>query len=525
MRIDLPAKRSVVRTVRVAMSVAGIAALVWGGPFVGCSREADKCERLGTCPPAATNSSGSGTGGTIDTTCVPSANSSPVSDSCGMFVSASLGDDANGGTQDKPLKTLSKALELAGKANKPLYACAETFEEAVTAPAGMMLYGGLDCAEGWRYVGDATKTTIAATADAIGLRFAGGGDTTHIEDAVVKAADATIEGGSSIAALAEAGASVELVRCELVAGNGRDGAKGETPTESVGPNDPNDPAIRGVNGAAACTGDVLSGNPGGGGTTNVLCSASVGGNGGAGTETNGQDGTDGQPAGALGQHGTGQPAMGAWNCGSGGGQVGDNGLDGMPGAGAPEAMVGVLSIAGFTGAAGETGKDGAPGQGGGGGGGAKGKVGCNGASGGGGGAGGCGGKGGLGGQAGGASIALVSLGSTLSFTDTKLTAGNGGNGGEGGDGQAGGTGGNGGNGGLGMGTSNACAGGQAGQGGFGGKGGGGRGGHSIGIAYQGEEPSSKGVTITTAAPGTGGAGADAAGQGADGVKAGTQALP
>jgi hypothetical protein len=73
-------------------------------------------------------------------------------------------------------------------------------------------------------------------------------------------------------------------------------------------------------------------------------------------------------------------------------------------------------------------------------------------------------------------------------------------------------------------TPNACSGGQGGQGGVGGKGGGGRGGSSIAIAHLGSAPVTDGSTYTLGQPGKGGAGADAAGTGADGTKANVQEL-
>lgn len=502
----------------------GALAFVGGVVFLGCSNEAEKCERLGTCSPP---SSGSGGGGT--STCVPSKNALPVSDSCGIFVSTSLGDDGGDGSKSDPVRTLAKAIDLAVQGGTSVYACAETFAEAVTVPAGMLFFGGLACSTDWRYAAG-EKTTVEAPSDGIGLRLAGGGTgTTRVEDVLVKAADATVPGGSSIAGLIEEGVSAEFARCEFEAGNGRDGAKGETPMDPVGPADPTDPAIRGQDGVKACNGTVATGNLGGAGAANALCSTAMGGNGGTGHEGSGEDGTDGQPAGALGLHGVGQPAMGVWNCITGAGQLGDIGADGAPGAGASEAELGSLSATGYAGIAGTSGADAAPGQSGGGGGAAKGKVGCNGASGGGGGAGGCGGKGGAGGQAGGASIALIVLNADIVFTDVKLAASNAGNGGDGGDGQAGGIGGLGGLGGLGDTnapiTAKACAGGDGGPGGVGGKGGGGRGGHSIGLAFTGSQPPVDGVSIITGMPGMGGASAGGVIQAAVGAKASTQAFP
>jgi hypothetical protein len=70
----------------------------------------------------------------------------------------------------------------------------------------------------------------------------------------------------------------------------------------------------------------------------------------------------------------------------------------------------------------------------------------------------------------------------------------------------------------------AYTGGSGGDGGPGGKGGGGRGGHSIGIAYRGTAPPTESITIQTGIFGAGGQGADAAGNGKEGVKANTLAF-
>jgi len=488
----------------------------------GCDAVND-CLRNGGCLNGIMTSGSAGGGGIIDPMCVPSENASPVGESCGVFVSSSGGDDANDGTPSAPVKTLAKAIELATTSSTPVYACAETFAEAVTLPAGSVLYGGLDCANDWRYVGATTKSALASKVDAaavsqIALVLSDGAAKTRIEDIAVEAPDATMPGGSSIAALVYGG-SVEFVRCELTAGNGTAGAKGETPSESVGPSDPNDTTIRGGNGMSACTGN-MSGTQGGAGAVNMLCPQAVGGDGGMGKIVAGDKGGDGQPLPNpnptnKGVGGYGDPGD---DSGCNVGAPGKVGLTGTSGAGAVSLMPGVLTISGFLGAEGTAGKDGAPGQGGGGGGGAKGKLSCNGASGGGGGAGGCGGRGGRGGQGGGASIALASVGASVLLQDVKLTTGNGGDGGEGGEGQDGAIGGNGGNGGAGSGTLAACAGGQGGQGGFGGKGGGGRGGPSVGIAFTGTGPAMEGGSITLGTPGKGGAGADVAGAGADGAK-------
>jgi hypothetical protein len=517
------------RTSRVIAVASGVSLAVFLGA-VGCVDLVGDCLNTAKCAPEGSGSTaGGGDAGWVDPECVPSDNKSPVAESCGVFVSSSKGDDMGAGSQVAPVKTLAKAIALAQSMGKPVYACAESFSDVVTLPSGATLYGGLDCADGWAYVGAATKTTIAPVAGAgaaapAGLVLGGGAGLTRVLDVAVKAPDATTPGGSSIAVLITGG-SAELARCELTAGAGMAGAVGATPSDLVGPEDPSDATIRGASGAAACLGDLAAGNPGGGGTTNAMCSTAIGGTGGIGKVANGEKGGDGEPLPAENPEEWGVGGIGATVGACKPGEPGLLGSSGGPGASASSSQVGTLSASGFVGAEGQPGQDGMPGQGGGGGGGAKGKTMCNGASGGGGGAGGCGGKGGRGGQGGGASIALASVGAAVILKDVTLTSANGGDGGEGGEGQNGATGGLGGVGGTGAtGTLAACDGGKGGQGGFGGKGGGGRGGPSLGVAHTGTAPVMDGGSIKTGTPGKGGAGAEMTNAGADGVQAETLEL-
>src|SRR5262245_35774652 len=73
-----------------------------------------------------------GTGGTPPG-CIPSGNSTPVDDSCGVFVSSSKGSDTNDGTKERPFATIAKAIGAA--TGKPVLLCGETFAEAVEITA------------------------------------------------------------------------------------------------------------------------------------------------------------------------------------------------------------------------------------------------------------------------------------------------------------------------------------------------------------------------------------------------------
>ncbi|WP_437711864.1 PGRS family protein [Sorangium sp. So ce448] len=520
---------------------AGCAALLLSS--AGCesfwSHIADDCERMLTCAHFLPD----GDGGSTPSSCVPSAAGDEIADTCGVFVSTG-GDDENAGAKSAPVKTLAAALALAEQSRtRRVYACAETFEEAVEVKSGVTLFGGLDCANGWTWIGEEKKTIVAPGVEAIPLKLVRGDGTVRIEDVSAHATDAQAAGGSSIAVLVD-GATVELARCELIAGNGANGADGEdAPSEAAmqGP--------RGEDGANACSDLDASGAPdetlAGGAQVESACGVdalSIGGEGGGGKVSNGGGGDAGQ-IGIEGQGGAGEPASATsmWNCGAipndpnkGGGSAGSNGTAGPHGAGA--SGLGALSATGYTGVLGGDGTPGTPGQGGGGGGGAKGGLICGGgatgagASGGSGGAGGCGGLPGKGGRSGGASIALASIDASVTLIDCTLTAGRAGNGGKGGNLQPGGAGGVGGLGGMGVGGSkNACDGGRGGQGGNGGPGGGGLGGPSLAVAFRGEPVKQEGTTmLTPGTPGAGGLGGSnnvASNAGAEGVTAAEQELP
>jgi hypothetical protein len=351
----------------------------------------------------------------------------------------------------------------------------------------------------------------------------------EVRDFVIQAASAVMDGGSSIAVVAD-GATASLVRVDVIAGDGKAGLNGTTPSTDVGPSDPADSAIAGNKGQLACSDMGVGVLIGGVAKDNAHCpnanGGPLGGLGGSGTVANGTAGDVPAANSQTAKGGNGQPNIGMWSCIGGDGRGGDGstGGQGTSGMGATGlTSIGTLSKQGFQGVGGKDGDIGLPGQAGGGGGGAKGKVLCAGASGGSGGAGGCGGFGGLGGKAGGGSFGILNLKATLSFDAVTVTLGMGGKGGDGGDGDGGGAGGKGGSGGAGdpnnPKTLGGCDGGNGGNGGQGGKGGGGRGGHAVGIAYTGmSAPSTMGVTFKgKGSAGPGGVGADAMHSGDSGI--------
>jgi hypothetical protein len=405
------------------------------------------------------------------------------------------GDDNNPGTQAKPVRTIAKAIELALAGPKYIYACGEVFQEAVSLPAGVFLFGGFDCAADgeWHYVGTGKRATVAPMVhDVIAFTFLDGDDPSIAADLKIQSADALTPGSSSIAVFFRDKSKATLKRSDVSAGNGADGADGD-PGDYKGAPAPQ--GLNGNNGSNACVS-----NPGIGGASVVLVcpdgTVSKSGYGGNGDDMVANDGAEGElapspnPSG-YGLGGKGENAAAATACAAGVG--GAQGLDGKDGLGAAPGGgdYGQFTPDGvMVGAAGEDGAPGTPGQGGGGGGGSLGAALCGaappgGGGGGSGGTGGCGGKGGKGGQAGGSSIGIATRAPAARLLDVTVHAHDGGNGGNGGALQLGGQGGLPGLGGLGMvnGVKAACGGGVGGAGGKGGNGGGGRGGHSIALAY------------------------------------------
>lgn len=487
---------------------AGIAiAAVLGAAAQGCTALAgyDGIDFENGSGSSAT-SGGESSGGT-DPACVPSDTSAPVSNACGLFVSAATGhDDSGDGTREKPFATLGKALTKGAT----IYACADgsaALVETLAVDDKVTIFGGLDCKHGWGYVAG-SKTLWTAAADEVPLRV-NDRAIVRLRDMAIGAANATRPGGSSIVVIAAVDATVDLLRCDLAAGDAR---AGESP---AAPDGPGKKGASGGAGNAGCLGAVAATLPGIGGQ--LVCGDDdvSGGAGGTGlTGSSGADGNDGNPAPGAESDGRGGKRQNGTACAAG--MAGAKGADGKAGAGAK--AVGTISAEGYSGRTGDDGGAGKPGQGGGGGGGARECVNDKaGPSGGGGGSGGCGGAAGKGGQAGGSSIGIVSLKAKLSLSEVKIRAGHGGKGGAGGWGQPGGAGASGGGPGGGDAEAVACAGGAGGDGGKGGRGGGGQGGHSLGIAHHGPAPAVEGAVIEVGTGAAGGDGDGASGTGVTGV--------
>ncbi len=166
--------------------------------------------------------------GTPDTAKPCDNSKSPLEDVCvvrndlGVFVSPT-GSDGSAGTKEAPMKTFASAMIVAKSAGKRIYACASTFTEAVTLVDGVDVFGGIDCAgKTWTVKGQTvlqptTSPVITVKGATVGMR---------VENVDALAPNATVPGGSSIAALVVNSKIVNFRNCALRAGNGAKGADG-----------------------------------------------------------------------------------------------------------------------------------------------------------------------------------------------------------------------------------------------------------------------------------------------------------
>ncbi|WP_437279992.1 hypothetical protein WME90_05370 [Sorangium sp. So ce375] len=477
----------------MATSVIAVAMCACGASALTACRYSDACWEALDCAPDAEPP---------PDPCAGEPGTALALDECGVFVSASSGDDASPGTKGAPVRTLRHAIGLAAHGRRVgetptrrVYACGEAFDEKIALPSGVDLWGGRRCGDGgdWSYAwsfGGPDEPTSIAPPTGIPVRVLGGDNATStIVGVHVVAADASSsDGKSSIAMILSPGAGAIVRDSAIVASNGKDGEPGED-ADSERAKD----GELGNDGVDACTADSATGAL----PVATACDdgiESTGGYGGDGGLESGDDGAPGQPEPAENPEGKGRAGLGA------GSETCTAGKDGAKGTAAGRAAGAtgpgqLTEREGWVGVRGQDGARGGVGQGGGGGGGSKGRgdmVACRagrpqgGAAGGSGGSGGCGGDGGKGGGYGGASIGVVALqGSALTLETTRVTTGNGGRGGVGGTGQPGGTGRQGGSGGKGVVDNrmwNACDGGAGGHGGRGGDAGGGLGGPSYGVA-------------------------------------------
>jgi hypothetical protein len=231
MAMDVAMRRKRGRRTAVAL---GARAFAMATASAGCAALPEDCPDRLRCPPppavelpAPARSSSSGTGGAGGAggevlACVPSGDGSSVPEECGVFVRAD-GSDDNPGSRDAPVASITRAVMLAAKGSKRVYACAEVFAEAIIVDAPISLFGGLACDDEWVYAGSAPTTLAPPTGVPLILRR--GADGARISDLSMVAPSGASPGESSIAVIAD-GVSAELLRCSLLAGRGADGASG-----------------------------------------------------------------------------------------------------------------------------------------------------------------------------------------------------------------------------------------------------------------------------------------------------------
>ncbi len=477
--------------------------------------------------------------------------STPADDPCviiealGVFVSKKFGGaltTGGNGTLNAPFASLQKGIAEAKRLNKRVYACAETYDEAITFENGVSVFGYFNCdKQTWTVIPPPASTDSGAPSTGLRARIAaptspaarasGIANDTVIESVDIIAPDATTPSGSSIGLIASVSPKLELSHVKVHAGIARKGDDGV-----AGVQIPDSPGTR--NGESGYSpewchypaGFCIPGNP----CVDDTCVLHHG-NRAGGTNAC----TGGQPAGPGGRGGSGghwvknanavcgfgyvdtiighvaaggaQPATAMTNTGGNFGEpyvnptsgscaplatsgvAGGNGSSGTDGASAPS---GTITLTGYDPGNGTPGTSGAPGQGGGG---AGGSVPLDythpyytngqdywGASGGAGGAGGCAGVAGTAGKGGGASIALVLYDAPITLRTCTIEASNGGAGGAGAlgsdptpPGEAGTH--------AGI-SAEGFVGGRGGEGGRSGVSGSGAGGHSIGLAVHGAQP-------------------------------------
>ncbi len=194
-------------------------------------------DNFNVTPPGAidggADSSPTGDGATPDggaPACDPNASPVPtclVNEATAVFVSSSLGSDANDGTRAKPVKSLAAALAAAAPTKKRVYACAETYDESLTMIDGVSLFGYFDCTTQWSVDTKKSATIQAPSSPAViakNLTLV-----TRIEGIAIVAPNAAAAGGSSIGLLADHAPTLVVATAKIQAGDAQDGTDGETP--------------------------------------------------------------------------------------------------------------------------------------------------------------------------------------------------------------------------------------------------------------------------------------------------------
>ena len=385
-----------------------------------------------------------------------------------LFVSATTGNDAGGGTEQTPFQTIAAALA-ASDSGQTIRVAGGAYVERVVLKSYVHIVGGYD-PDNWQRDTVHDSTTIGdSVMTVVGL---------HVSDVVLDGLHLRNLAGSNYGVVTfDSSAGIEIVGSTISAPRGFTGNDGF----GWGTTRPAQ-AADGSSGAKG--GTCLLGTKAGGAGGSATWGGSDGGQGGLGQLNGGADGQDGPPS-SVADGGGGGKGGSEFHDGAGGGspsvipETGPSGNGGSPGFGGYTIVDGYYSMRGSYG---QYGLDGTGGGGGGGGGGDAIIVQCGG-GGGGGGQGGVAGGVGSPGMGGGPAIGLVvGRASDVRLVNSTVITGGGGSGGAGARGELGGLPGGGGAGGAAAGGGGAGGAGGAGiEGARGGPGGGGAGGASVGV--------------------------------------------
>jgi hypothetical protein len=494
---------------------------------VGCSGDAFSAgdagdgNEAGNAPPTGGGGDDAGVEGSTpppppgcDVSKLPTDDVCVVNDAEGVFVSSSLGTATGDGTQAHPLVSLDAAVTLAKSAQKRVYACAETYAEQIHLQEGTSVFGYFTCTAGW--VIGATHAAVKAPASpaAVASNIVA---PTRVEAVDIVAPDSTSQAQSSIALIGSGSPGLTVTHSTIHAGTGGSGESGvdgiQLTDSGSAKNGANSWADGVCNGCSALTLLYDTREPAGGTNTCVGAPGYAGGPGGSGGtggeyQANGWGTWTTLLAVAVGNPTTPSTQTaegGTYGIGGSAGAAGANGSNGTSGS-----TLGIISASGYATSDGTSATSGAPGQGGGGAGGYSLSSANNypassypnyygwGEPGAGGGAGGCPGLAATLGTGGGASIAVIAIQSPFTLDTDIIESSAGGAGGSAGAPSAPTSGGIGG-----KPAYYTGYGGNGGAGGNAGVSGNGGGGPSLGMAYQGTEPTLLASNITVGVGGVG----------------------
>ncbi|HEY6077696.1 MAG TPA: DUF1565 domain-containing protein, partial [Polyangiaceae bacterium] len=172
----------------------------------------------------AAGAGGSGTG-PCDRAQSPHDEACLVSDDFAVFVSA-VGSDANAGTQDAPVASLTKAVELAA-GTKLVLVCTDTYDEHVNIMRGAQVFGGFSCAD---WSPDAAKPLFKPSTAGPALKIDTVTETVLLDSLDFEVGDAVAAGETALTTIINESPAVTLRALSLKAGKGKTGANGTLTT-------------------------------------------------------------------------------------------------------------------------------------------------------------------------------------------------------------------------------------------------------------------------------------------------------